>query len=77
MAEAESSTPEIPDDWLNDYTDYRQCFVCGSGNAGGLGLVYRQEGDTIVTGDFTPNPLPAMTRAVKPPSLTVGRLSAA
>jgi acyl-coenzyme A thioesterase PaaI-like protein len=52
MAEAESSTPEIPEDWLNDHTDYRQCFVCGSNNAGGLGLVYRQEGDSIVT-EFT------------------------
>ncbi|HXA43051.1 MAG TPA: PaaI family thioesterase [Candidatus Solibacter sp.] len=55
MAQAESSTPEIPDNWLNDYTDYRQCFVCGSTNPGGLKLIYRQEGDEIVT-EFVGSP---------------------
>lgn len=49
MAQAESPTPEIPEDWLNDHTDYRLCFVCGNNNQAGLGLVYRQEGDEIVT----------------------------
>ncbi|HXO66839.1 MAG TPA: PaaI family thioesterase [Candidatus Dormibacteraeota bacterium] len=52
MAEAELGTPEIPEDWLNDHTDYQLCFVCGGKNPGGLGLVYRQEGDAIVT-EFT------------------------
>src|SRR5258708_23318543 len=55
MAQAESSTAEIPDNWLNDYTDYRQCFVCGSTNPGGLQLIYRQEGDEIVT-EFVGSP---------------------
>jgi acyl-coenzyme A thioesterase PaaI-like protein len=51
MAET-SPQPEIPDDWLNDYTDYRQCFVCGQDNHDGLKTVYRQEGEFIVT-EFT------------------------
>ena len=37
----------------------------------------RVDGPVIETGDFTPKPEPAMMRAVNPPSLTVGRLSAA
>jgi hypothetical protein len=31
----------------------------------------------MLTGEVTPNALPAMMRAVKPSSFTVGRLSAA
>ena len=48
MAET-SPQPPIPDDWLNDYSDYRQCFVCGQANDAGLQARYRQEGDHIVT----------------------------
>src|SRR5438045_2078974 len=40
---------DIPDDWLNDYSTYQQCFVCGQHNAHGLKTVYRQDGDRIVT----------------------------
>jgi len=43
MAQAESNTLEIPDNWLNDLTDYRLCFVCGTKNPGGLKLHYRQD----------------------------------
>ena len=39
---------DIPDDWLNDYSTYQQCFVCGQHNAHGLKTVYRQDGDRIV-----------------------------
>jgi acyl-coenzyme A thioesterase PaaI-like protein len=50
---AENSTvPRIRDDWLNDYTAYQRCFVCGQRNPSGLHAVYRQEGDRIVT-EFT------------------------
>jgi uncharacterized protein (TIGR00369 family) len=40
---------EIPDDWLNDYTNYQRCYVCGQQNESGLRTVFRQEGDRIVT----------------------------
>src|SRR5947209_5465879 len=40
---------EIPDDWLNDYTNYQRCYVCGQQNDSGLRTVFRQEGDRIVT----------------------------
>ncbi|GAC1335571.1 MAG: hypothetical protein NVSMB17_18620 [Candidatus Dormibacteria bacterium] len=40
---------DIPDDWLNDYSTYQQCFVCGQQNDSGLKTVYRQERDRIVT----------------------------
>lgn len=49
MAQAESQAQEIPENWLNDHTDYQQCFVCGGRNGAGLGLYYRQQGDEIVT----------------------------
>jgi acyl-coenzyme A thioesterase PaaI-like protein len=42
----------IPSDRLNDRTDYQGCFACGGRNPFGLGLVYRQEGDAVVT-EFT------------------------
>jgi acyl-coenzyme A thioesterase PaaI-like protein len=48
MAET-SPEPQIPDDWLNDYSDYRSCFVCGTNNEHGMKTVYRQEDDHIVT----------------------------
>jgi uncharacterized protein (TIGR00369 family) len=40
---------DIPDDWLNDYSSYQSCFVCGQQNEEGLRTVYRVEGDRIVT----------------------------
>ena len=40
---------EIPDDWLNDYSTYQQCFVCGQDNEHGLRTKYRQEGPRIIT----------------------------
>ena len=47
---AETARPdEIPEDWLNDHTDYQQCFVCGARNEQGLHLHYRQEDDQVVT----------------------------
>src|SRR5262245_16147879 len=41
-------------DRLNDSSAYQQCFACGARNGNGLQLVFRQEGDAIVT-EFTPN----------------------
>lgn len=38
---------------LNDDTDYQRCFVCGKRNPYGLQLVFRREGQSIVT-DFQP-----------------------
>jgi acyl-coenzyme A thioesterase PaaI-like protein len=38
---------------LNDITDYQQCFACGQRNPYGLQMVFRQEGDFIVS-DFQP-----------------------
>jgi len=46
---------DIPDDWLNDYSSYQQCFVCGQHNEHGLRTRYRREGDRIVT-EFTGQP---------------------
>ena len=40
---------------LNDRSDYQQCFACGARNPIGLRLVFRQEGDEIVT-EYTPAP---------------------
>ena len=34
---------------LNDATDYGLCFACGPHNPGGLHLIFRQDGDTVVT----------------------------
>jgi acyl-coenzyme A thioesterase PaaI-like protein len=48
MAEP-TPVPEIPDDWLNDTTDYQRCFVCGERNEIGMHVHYHQEGDRIVT----------------------------
>lgn len=47
-AAVDARNREIPDDWLNDYSTYQQCFVCGQQNAAGLQTVYRQEGERIV-----------------------------
>lgn len=38
---------------LNDTSDYQLCFACGQRNPYGLHLIFRQEGDSIVT-DFMP-----------------------
>ena len=40
---------------LNDSSDYQGCFACGARNASGLQLVFRREGDEIVT-EYTPEP---------------------
>ena len=39
-------------DRLNDRSDYQRCFACGPRNPYGLQLVFRQEGDEVVT-EFT------------------------
>ena len=41
-------------DRLNDRSAYQGCFGCGMRNATGLRLIFRQEGDEIVT-EFTPD----------------------
>ena len=38
---------------LNDRSAYQRCFACGAHNPVGLRLVFREEGEAIVT-DFTP-----------------------
>jgi acyl-coenzyme A thioesterase PaaI-like protein len=38
---------------VNDRTDYQKCFACGQHNPCGLQLVFRVEGDTVVS-DFVP-----------------------
>ena len=38
---------------LNDTTDYQRCFACGKNNPSGLQMIFRLEGDTIVS-DFIP-----------------------
>lgn len=40
-------------DKLNDETTYQLCFACGRRNAQGLQLVFRREGERVLT-DFTP-----------------------
>ena len=40
---------------LNDSSDYQGCFACGARNPSGLQLVFRREGDEIVT-EYTPEP---------------------
>lgn len=39
---------------LNDTSAYQRCFGCGTNNLDGLQLVFRREGDTILT-EFTPD----------------------
>src|SRR5262245_33519325 len=41
-------------DRLNDSSAYQQCFACGARNGNGLQLIFRQEGDAIVT-EYTPD----------------------
>ncbi len=45
---------EAIDPRLNDQSEYQRCFACGLRNDAGLQLVFRQEGDEIVT-EFTPD----------------------
>jgi acyl-coenzyme A thioesterase PaaI-like protein len=45
----EQTPGTIPDDWLNDYTNYQRCYVCGQENESGLKTVFRQDGERIVT----------------------------
>lgn len=44
--------PETQRDRLNDSSAYQRCFACGARNDAGLHLVFRQEGDEVVT-EFT------------------------
>ena len=53
-AEAQEPSSERQVNRLNDSSAYQQCFACGARNGNGLQLVFRQEGDTIVT-EFTPD----------------------
>jgi uncharacterized protein (TIGR00369 family) len=56
MARAHPDEPRGPeaDDRLNDRSAYQRCFGCGLRNDAGLQLVFRQEGNEIVT-VFTPD----------------------
>src|SRR5690242_11203739 len=49
------NAPADEDTHLNDSSDYQGCFACGARNASGLQLVFRREGDEIVT-EYTPEP---------------------
>lgn len=50
----ETSAGQTPtNDRLNDTSAYQRCFACGQRNDIGLRLVFRQEGDNIVT-DYLP-----------------------
>lgn len=42
-------------DRLNDTSAYQGCFACGQRNDAGLKLIFRREGDEIVT-EYTPEP---------------------
>jgi hypothetical protein len=46
------SDPTAHLDWLNDNSEYQQCFVCGQRNPCGLRLRFRQDGARVVA-DFT------------------------
>src|SRR5258705_6198626 len=47
-------TPQAATDRLNDTSAYQRCFACGARNPDGLRLVFRREGDAIVT-ELTPD----------------------
>jgi acyl-coenzyme A thioesterase PaaI-like protein len=49
------TAPAGEDTHLNDSSDYQGCFACGAHNPSGLQLVFRREGDEIVT-EYTPEP---------------------
>lgn len=48
----EEEQPQHSRDRLNDSSAYQRCFACGMRNDAGLHLVFRQEGDEVVT-EFT------------------------
>lgn len=50
----ERATAPGTDDRLNDTSAYQACFGCGLRNVAGLRLVFRLEGEEIVT-EFTPD----------------------
>jgi acyl-coenzyme A thioesterase PaaI-like protein len=52
-APAESAASGMGVDRLNDTSAYQRCFACGAHNTAGLRLVFRREGEEIVT-EFTP-----------------------
>src|SRR5260221_12838690 len=52
--EPPDETLQAATDRLNDTSAYQRCFACGARNPGGLRLVFRQEGEAIVT-EFTPD----------------------
>jgi acyl-coenzyme A thioesterase PaaI-like protein len=52
--ETPDQTPQAATDRLNDTSAYQRCFACGARNPHGLRLVFRQEGEVIVT-EFTPD----------------------
>jgi acyl-coenzyme A thioesterase PaaI-like protein len=52
-APAEDAAAGMSVDRLNDTSAYQRCFACGARNMAGLRLVFRQEGEEIVT-EFTP-----------------------
>lgn len=49
----EATTALDIDERLNDTSAYQRCFGCGARNPIGLRLIFRREGDEIVT-EFTP-----------------------
>ena len=49
---SEDERPQADRDRLNDSSAYQRCFACGVRNEAGLHLVFRQEGDEVVT-EFT------------------------
>jgi acyl-coenzyme A thioesterase PaaI-like protein len=55
MAEHDDTTPAERTDRLNDTSAYQRCFACGQRNDAGLKLVFRREGETIVT-EYTAGP---------------------
>ena len=52
--ETPDETLQAATDRLNDTSAYQRCFACGARNPDGLRLVFRQEGEAIIT-EFTPD----------------------
>src|SRR5258707_12822538 len=52
--ETRDETPQAATDRLNDTSAYQRCFACGARNPDGLRLVFREEGEAIIT-EFTPD----------------------
>lgn len=51
----DARTASDEDAHLNDSSGYQGCFACGARNPSGLQLVFRREGDEIIT-EYTPEP---------------------